>query len=154
MIGPFSQPIIRAVPGRSLDRFPGRKYPRHFPAISHRSRHVIGVRTASELPGGKVSQVLLNVHGAGGAGTVLLGLGSAGLVGALPIYIHYRARLQLERERSRRARFRSLVIARAVAGLRPGTRLLERDADGHMCVIDCAQIRDAGPARDRQGGKA
>jgi hypothetical protein len=97
--------------------------------------------------------MLQELVGAGGLKAAGILVGSGGLFGAVRLYVRHRGRLQLERERSRRARFRALVLARTAPMLQPGTRLVERDPDGHLCVIDCTGASPAAPARLSKGAE-
>lgn len=75
-------------------------------------------------------------------------VGASGALGTVRLYLRHRGRLELERERSRRARFRALALAKTVTLLRPGSRVLERDPDGGVCLVDCSGVAEAAaPAR-------
>jgi hypothetical protein len=97
--------------------------------------------------GGSLSgilQVLLEPSGLKAVGLVL---GSGGVFGAVRLYVRHHAQLELEREQSRRVRFRTLVLAKTALMVRPGTRVLARDPDGHLCLIDCFDVLENPPVR-------
>ena len=90
-----------------------------------------------------MSSTLHDVIGSDALGALRLAVGSGGLLGVAHIYLRHRTRIQLERERSRRIRFRALVLARTVAMMRPGTRVLDHDMDNHLFLIDYSRIFEA-----------
>jgi hypothetical protein len=109
-------------------------------SLSVKSARRVLVLCVSLFCGGGVegwaAGLALDPTGGSAVKVVALVLGTGGVFGLLRAYLQYRGRIESERQRTYRLRYRSLALSRIVRALHPGVRVVTRDADGHVYLIE------------------